>query len=210
MGRRLLFLVLFVVLAVAAAFLLAPFVPAPSREATPTPQPRGGRVYFQPLGKVTRVSPEELAQHFRKKFGLQITVLPGLDLEPGTFNARRKQYTSEQVLAQLKRAHPGIWKDEASVLIGLTDADIYIEKYDWRFTYAYREDPFGVVSTAWMDPPRYGDPPDPELCRVRFRKMMTKYIGILYYRLPQSHNPKSVLFGRILGEQDLDVMTEEF
>jgi hypothetical protein len=39
---------------------------------------------------------------------------------------------------------------------------------------------------------------------------MMKNIGIMYYRLPLSENPRSVLYGKVLGEDDLDHMTENF
>jgi hypothetical protein len=40
--------------------------------------------------------------------------------------------------------------------------------------------------------------------------MVTKDIGILYYGLPQSDNPRSVLYNGILGIQELDSVGEEF
>ena len=40
--------------------------------------------------------------------------------------------------------------------------------------------------------------------------MITKNIGIMYYGLPASGNPRSALFRSILGVDDLDRMTEEF
>ncbi len=210
MGRRLGFFGLFVLLAVAAAFVLHRWIPPAPRFDKPVPQPRGGRVYFLPVGKLQRVSPDHLSRHFGQKFGFQVTLLPELTPAPEAFNAKRNQFSSEKLIEQINRAHPEIVKDQTSVLIAFTDADIYIEKMAWKFSYAYRDGLSGIVSSAWMDPPTYGDPANPELCRVRFRKMVTKYIGILYYRLPQSRDPRSVLFARILGETDLDAMGEEF
>jgi len=40
--------------------------------------------------------------------------------------------------------------------------------------------------------------------------MVTKDIGILYYGLPQSSNPNSVLYNRILGIEELDAVGEQF
>ena len=45
---------------------------------------------------------------------------------------------------------------------------------------------------------------------IRLRKMVTKDIGILYYGLPQSSNPHSVLYNRILGIEELDAVGEQF
>ena len=44
----------------------------------------------------------------------------------------------------------------------------------------------------------------------RLQKMVTKDIGILYFGLPQSDDPKSVLYKDVLGPMDLDRMSEDF
>jgi hypothetical protein len=49
-----------------------------------------------------------------------------------------------------------------------------------------------------------------EKAKARLRKMVTKNIGILYYRLPQSNDPRSVLYKNVGGVSELDNMGEEF
>jgi hypothetical protein len=51
---------------------------------------------------------------------------------------------------------------------------------------------------------------DEALRMARLQKMITKNIGILFYLLPDSTDPRSVLYSNILGPDDLDRMTEEF
>lgn len=46
--------------------------------------------------------------------------------------------------------------------------------------------------------------------RSRLRKMVAKNIGIMYFGMSASDNPRSVLFRNVLGVDDLDRMTEEF
>ena len=55
-----------------------------------------------------------------------------------------------------------------------------------------------------------GEPVDLNLSDTRLRKMVTKDIGILYYGLPQSANPSSVLYRDIAGIQELDNVGEDF
>ena len=38
--------------------------------------------------------------------------------------------------------------------------------------------------------------------------MVTKTIGLLYYRKPMNANPRSVLYNRVLGPKDLDAIDE--
>jgi hypothetical protein len=57
----------------------------------------------------------------------------------------------------------------------------------------------------------YPDEPGFEAAATeRLRKMVTKDIGMLYYGMPLNGNPKSVLYGRILGIQELDQVSEDF
>lgn len=82
----------------------------------------------------------------------------------------------------------------------------------WRFTFSLRsrDRRVAVVSYARMDPKNLGEPADAEVLQSRLRKMVLKNIGIMYFGLPASGNPRSVLYGNILGVDDLDRMTEEF
>ena len=92
--------------------------------------------------------------------------------------------------------------------------DIYIKarRETWRYAFSLRsnENSVAVVSYARMDPAYLGNTPDEELLRSRLRKMVIKNIGIMYYGLPVSRDPRSVLYGNVLGLDDLDCMSEFF
>jgi predicted Zn-dependent protease len=72
------------------------------------------------------------------------------------------------------------------------------------------DDRMAVVSYARMDPAVFGLPPDPDMLRSRVTKMVAKDIGVIYYGLPLSDNPRSALYSKIDGTDELDVMTEYF
>ena len=59
-----------------------------------------------------------------------------------------------------------------------------------------------------MSPEFYGEPANDQLFFSRMRKLVSKYIGLLYYGLPPSEDPASPMFDSILGPADLDAMTE--
>jgi hypothetical protein len=40
--------------------------------------------------------------------------------------------------------------------------------------------------------------------------MVTKNLGFLYYGLGRSEDPSSVMYGQILGPDDLDAVSEDF
>jgi len=89
---------------------------------------------------------------------------------------------------------------------------MYIARKDWRFAFGWRDahTPTAVVSTARMNL-HYSDQPFwGSSANIRLRKVVTKDIGIFYYGLSQSDNPRSVLYNGILGIQELDAVGEEF
>jgi hypothetical protein len=49
-----------------------------------------------------------------------------------------------------------------------------------------------------------------ELILSRIRKIVTKNVGVLYYKLGPSDNPRSVLYRNIGGLRELDNMSEDF
>ncbi len=83
---------------------------------------------------------------------------------------------------------------------------------NWRFAFGWRvvNARTAVVSTARMSLHYKGEPFWGTSVKVRMRKIVTKDIGILYYGLSQSDNPKSVLYNSILGIQELDKVGEGF
>jgi len=106
---------------------------------------------------------------------------------------------------------PDVYADQNAVLIGLTPLDLYDSTSHFRYLFGIKRDvsdPRAVVSSFRMDPQFYGDAPDEALYFSRYRKLLTKYVGLLYYGLPTSLDPKSPMYDHILGPDDLDRMQE--
>ena len=75
----------------------------------------------------------------------------------------------------------------------------------WRYAFGLRaKDHLAVVSTARMSEFFHSR----EMRRLE--KMVTRDIGILYFGLPLSDDPGSVLYRDIGGPDDLDNMSEDF
>src|SRR6266545_1249914 len=66
--------------------------------------------------------------------------------------------------------------------------------------------PTAVISTSRMYQETYGEAPDEDLFFSRVRKLFSKYVGYMYYGLPLSDDPHSLMFDSILGPGDLDRM----
>jgi predicted Zn-dependent protease len=83
---------------------------------------------------------------------------------------------------------------------------------DWQFCFGWRSPDIriAVVSSARMNLFYPGEVMPSASLTNRLRKMVTKDIGMMYYHLEPSSNPRSVLYNGILGIQELDQLTEEF
>jgi predicted Zn-dependent protease len=168
-------------------------------------------IYFLPFGDFSDAYVNELAQHYRQKYNLRVSVLPRAPLEDRTIDKNRHQLIAEELIETMKPKYQHLVTNSKAVIIGLTSNDIYIRQYTWRYAFTFRKDAkFAVVSCARMDPVNFGEESNDELLRSRLRKMITKNIGLLYYGLTQNNNPRSVLFGQIGGVEELDAVGEDF
>ena len=171
----------------------------------------GQKIYFAAVGEMRSVHLDVLQAYYEQRYDLTIEVLPPIGLEPMVVDERRRQLIAEELIELMKRRYPEHARSPQSILIGITEGDMYIREVNWRFAFARRDgDRFAIVSSARMDPVSFGFLPDDELLQTRLRKMLSKNIGIMYYKLPQKSDRRSVMFGPILGIDDLDSMGEDF
>lgn len=165
-----------------------------------------GQVYFVPIGDFPSDVMMKLVVYYREKYGLPISVLsaPHQKIVVQAMNEKRGQYVAEEITRILGMAVVAFEPD--STLIALTEEDIYIREFNWKYVLGYRSGRRAVVSSA-----RMADeiPNDHERQEVRLRKMVTKYIGMLHYRLPASSHCRSPLYNQIGGPEDLDPMDED-
>ena len=168
------------------------------------PLPAGRSVFFAPVGEFPREDAEALVAHYNEKFGMAIGILPSLALPREAYDTTRRQVIAERVLDAVTATYAQA-ADPASVVIALVDRDMYIADSTWNYAYGLRDKGhLAVVSTAHLDDGLLGNRAQ------RLQKMVTKDIGILYFGLPQSDDPKSVLYKDVGGPLDLDRMSEDF
>jgi predicted Zn-dependent protease len=174
--------------------------------------PRLARICFVPIGEPKTLDLVELASHYQERFGTTIGILPPIRPKVSEYDILRRQLIAEELVALMRRSYPTLDADPTTLLIGFTEADLYIRSvpnWDWAFA-GRMEGRFSVISTARMDPFFYREEPSPELLNTRARKITTKTIGLLYFGLPLSSDPRSVLYDSILGLDDLDAIGEDF
>jgi predicted Zn-dependent protease len=170
-----------------------------------------GTLRLVPLDDFPTATLQALADYYREKYDLSVELAASLDITAATYDPQRRQLNADALIDRLEAAHPQ-HPDETLVVIGLVADDIYIPTFKWRYALSYRrDDRYAVVSSARMD---YGClglvTASSDRVYTRLRKMVSKNVGILYYRLPVSDDPRSVLYGNIGGVQEFDRMTDDF
>jgi predicted Zn-dependent protease len=173
---------------------------------------KSAKLYLVPIGDVSMEEINDLASHYRQKFGITVEVLPQLKPDETVIDSTRHQLIAENLVQLMLHYDSDYRLDPADVLIGITGQDIYPKSQDWEFCFGWRveESRAAVVSTARMDLHYLGEPAGQATLRQRLRKVVTKDIGILFYGKDASDNPRSVLYNGIMGIQELDRVTEEF
>lgn len=131
-----------------------------------------------------------------------------LRLDASAVNEEREQLNAYSAINQLTRTFQEIWELAPSTIVGITELDSFSpDRPDWRFVFGARgsfnrTQGYGVISTA-----RMGSGDD------RFRRLETmamRYLGFLYFGLPESADTSSALYPTILSLDDLDRLEPAF
>jgi predicted Zn-dependent protease len=169
-------------------------------------------LYFVGIGDLRPGLLDELVDYFGHRFGIRIGILSALMFDRVTFDPTRRQIVADELIAAVRRRYPDVARQERTRIIAVTPYDMYMRAMatQWTFTFSLRspDKHSAVVSYARMDPLNLGMPPSESTLRARLRKMVMKNIGIMFFGLGASDNPRSVMYRNILGVDDLDRMTE--
>jgi predicted Zn-dependent protease len=183
--------------------------PPPARPIDLSTVTPAGRVVFVPVDGYSTERAQILAEHFRRTFGVPVRVERGIATSLGAFDRRRGQMNAAALLTALEERYP---EGSRAIVIGLTDADMFIPDANWPYAFSYRRaNRIAIVSSARMDRGCLGLLAASDQRRLaRMRKVIGKNIGVMYYRLPVSRDPRSMLFATIAGPQELDRMSESY
>jgi predicted Zn-dependent protease len=183
--------------------------PPPANPVNLSTVATGGRVVFVPVDGYSTERAQMLAEHFRRTFAIPVRVDRSIATSLGAFDRRRGQMNASALLTALEERYR---EGSRAVVIGLTDADMFIPDANRSYALSYRrENRIAIVSSARMDRGCLGLLAASDERRLaRMRKIIGKNIGVMYYRLPVSRDPRSMLFATIAGPQELDRMSESY
>jgi YD repeat-containing protein len=184
-------------------------------DITPNPSPVAiaaedtKTVYLVPLDLSAEVSLDWAPVYYRASFGADVHILPALQTTAEEWNPTRRQLMAEKCVEFIRRSYRKIATDPSAILIGVTSRDMYIGEYDWQFAENWREgDRIAVISSARLQPTDFPGKWNKELLTSRVQKMISKNLAILYFGLPLSNDPTSLLSAGVLSGTEVDYMTE--
>jgi len=177
------------------------------RWAAPRPP---NHLYLVAVGDADRELLDWLAEHVRQRFGVETEQLSPIPFDRATYDRERSQVIAEGLVSAIRNRYPAVWRDVTARVIGITSNDMFLRSHHWTLGFSWRSEDgrMAAVSYRRMDPTAFGLAPDADLLRARLAKMVGKDVGVLCFGLPLSDNPRSVMYGRIGGTDELDVMTE--
>ena len=176
---------------------------------------RHDTIYFVPLGEQDHLDVQALAQRYSAAYHRRFEVLPPQALPVEAYDDKRMQWGALSILSDLERTIA----PRGKTVIAITSNDIYTEDEPWRFNYAVRASSetlngiaprVAVVSNARMRGGLTGRDDTDTILDYRFRKMLTKQLGIVYCGYgarAATASPNSVLHTPI-GMPELDDMDE--
>jgi len=167
-----------------------------------------GRVLLVPIEDFPIDRAMDIAEHFRKKFGVPIDVAPMIAWPADAYVESRRQMNSAAMLTRLESAYART--ASPLIVIGLTTRDMFSPELNWTYVFSYRRNNrLAVVSPTRMDRGCMGlFQANDDRVMARLRKMVGKNIGIMYFGLGLSSDPSSLLYSQIGGPQELDAMSE--
>lgn len=187
-----------------------------------------GPILFIPLGGVDANYIKSYATYFKDKLGLDITIIePRSSILGGqtSFDTKRNQLKAVKVIEEIipltsSTMYAGnLPVDNLAkyrVIVAITNQDLYDDhKPELNFVFAQAAETrrgyrIGVVSLKRLDPAFYKQRHQSKVVRERLQKLLTKQIGRLYYGLPGSTDPSSVMYDGINSIADVDRMGEGF
>ncbi len=169
------------------------------------------RVCLVPLGKISVKLVDDLVAYYQQQFGLTVTVLTPQPIAAKLEDPLRQQIDAGFLMDYMGERFPDANSDPSAVLIGVTPVDLYESGSHIRYLFGLKgtpDNPKAVLSSLRMDPQFYSEDADQDLYISRTRKLLSKYIGYLYFQLPLSSDPASPMYDSIGGPDDVDRMTE--
>ncbi len=170
---------------------------------------RDAEVYIVPIGPFSSEYLLSLIRYGEETLGLKMGVTPPLPFEAEVYDGVRRQLVSQGLVRLMADTYSGFGDDPDALWIGITHTDMYIAGTRFRFAFSHRVGRHhAVISSARMSREAQGDFAQVTEVHSGMRKMFAKTVALLHFDRELSDDPSSVLYGRVMGLDDLDRIDE--
>ena len=162
-------------------------------------------IYLVPMEGISAAFASSVAKDIEFRHRLTTKVITTMGRDDTMFNAEHRQYIANVIARHADGIIKGLKRpEEQPFILVLTPYDINAEEFDLRFLFAAHFKGISVISTARIDPVNYGLPRDDKLRDQRLMKLVNKAIGQQVLHYPISSDRGNVMYGPIMGLDDLD------
>jgi archaemetzincin len=143
------------------------------------------KIYLVPVGDIEKSILESLAKQLERTFGCITEIHERMSLPQETYNERRRQYSSSQIL---QKARSFIEAKKQDKVLAIADVDLYVEGLNFVFGEAEVGGHFAIISLARLRQSFYGLTENKALFLERAAKEAVHELGHVY---GLSHCPDS-------------------
>jgi predicted Zn-dependent protease len=170
---------------------------------------KGGPVgiYIMPAFGANRKIINKLRDRLEEKHELRVVVTTAMGLSDEDYDVVRKQYVANRILRNAYSLAIRYRETAPKVpIIIIIPQDMNGSEFDLRFIFSLhdRKHKISVVSLARINPINFNQRSDNGLVIERLEKLVNKGLGYHLYGFRPSSNRKSIMYGPIMGLEDLD------
>ena len=162
-------------------------------------------IYLVPMEGIPPAYAMSIAKEIESRHKLRTIAITVMGKDSSMFNSVQRQYIAnviakraDEIVSTLKS------QNQQPFILVLTPYDINAQEFNLRFLFAAHYKGISVVSTARVDPVNYGLSRNDRLRDERLMKLINKAIGQQILHYPISSDRNSVMYGPIMGLDDLD------
>jgi archaemetzincin len=135
------------------------------------------KIYLVPVGDIQKSILESMAKELEKTFGCVAEIHERMGLPQETYNERRRQYSSSQILQKI---HSFLKAKRQDKVLAIADVDLYVERLNFVFGEAELGGHFAIISLARLRQSFYGLPENKTLFMERAVKEAVHELGHVY------------------------------
>jgi len=148
------------------------------------------RIYLISVGHIEKSILEPLAKQLEKAFGCAVEIHKGVGAPQETYNERRRQYSSSQILQKM---HSFIEVKKQEKVLAIADVDLYVERLNFVFGEAELGGQFAIISLARLRQSFFELPENEGLFLERTEKESVHELGHVY-GLQHCPDPSCVMY----------------